>query len=55
MNKEFKEILLETLREVQAHPDGKDGVGFITTFEEEPDWEVALIFRPITETPDVKH
>lgn len=46
MNPEFKQLLLETLREVQKHPDGKEGVAFVTTYEEEPDWEVAIVFRP---------
>lgn len=47
MNPQFKELLLETLREVQKHPDGKDGVAFVMPFEEEPEWEVAIVFRPI--------
>ena len=46
MNEQFKELLLETLREVQKHPEGKEGVGFVTTFDEEPTWEVAIVFRP---------
>lgn len=46
MNEEFKALLLETLREVQKHPDGANGIVFITNFDEEPDWEVGLMFRP---------
>ena len=46
MNEEFKQLLLETLQEVKQHPEGEQGVAFVTSFEEEPDWEVALIFRP---------
>jgi len=48
MNEEFKALLLETLREVQKHPDGANGIVFITNFDEEPDWEVGLMFRPKT-------
>ena len=25
----------------------KDGVAFVMPFEEEPEWEVAIVFRPI--------
>jgi hypothetical protein len=46
LNEEFKTLLLETLREVKQHPEGKEGVMFMTNFEEEPDWEVGLMFRP---------
>ena len=46
LNEEFKALLLETLREVQKHPDGVNGIVFITNFDEEPDWEVGLMFRP---------
>ena len=46
MNEEFKNLLLETLREVQKHEDGEKGVAFVTSFDEEPDWEVAIVFRP---------
>lgn len=45
MNEEFKALLLETIIELKDYPDGKDGVAFITEFDEEPDWEVALVFR----------
>jgi len=45
VNPDFKELLLETILELKDHPDGKDGVAFITEFDEEPDWEVALVFR----------
>jgi len=46
MNEEFKNLLLETLCEVQKHEDGEKGVAFVTGFDEEPDWEVAIVFRP---------
>lgn len=46
MNQQFKELLLETLREVKQHPDGNKGVAFVTEFDEEPEWEVAIVFRP---------
>ena len=46
MNEEFKALLLETLQEVKQHPEGKEGVMFMTNFDEEPDWEVGLMFRP---------
>jgi len=46
MNEEFKALLLETLREVKKHPEGDKGIVFITNFDEEPDWEVGLMFRP---------
>jgi len=48
MNEEFKALLLETLREVKKHPEGDKGIVFITNFDEEPDWEVGLMFRPKT-------
>jgi len=48
LNEEFKTLLLETLREVKQHPEGEKGVAFVMPFEEEPDWEVAIVFRPIT-------
>ena len=35
-----------TITEVIKHPDGKEGVAFVTGFPEEPDWEVAIVFRP---------
>ena len=46
MNEDFKALLLETLQEVKQHPEGKEGVIFMTYFDEEPDWEVGLMFRP---------
>jgi len=46
LNEEFKALLLETLQEVKQHPEGKEGVIFMTYFDEEPDWEVGLMFRP---------
>jgi len=46
LNEEFKALLLETLQEVKQHPEGKEGVIFMTFFDEEPDWEVGLMFRP---------
>jgi len=46
MNQQFKELLLETLREVKNHPDGEQGVAFVTNYDEEPEWEVAIVFRP---------
>lgn len=46
LNEEFKALLLETLREVKKHPEGDKGIVFITNFDEEPDWEVGLMFRP---------
>lgn len=46
MNPQFKELLLETLRQVKDHPDGEKGVAFVTSYDEEPDWEVAIVFRP---------
>lgn len=45
MNQDFKQLLLETLQELKNHPEGKDGVAFVTDFDEEPDWEVAIVFR----------
>lgn len=50
MNEEFQALLLETIRELKEHPEGKDGVSFVTEFEEEPEWEVALTFRKISST-----
>jgi len=50
LNNQFQELLLETLQEVKQHPDGDKGVAFVTTFDEEPDWEVALVFRPVTKS-----
>lgn len=55
MNSEFREILLETIREVQEHPDGAEGIGFVMNFDEEPEWEVALIFRPKDKENVVTH
>ena len=49
MNEEFKALLLETIRELKDHPEGKDGVAFVTDFDEEPDWEVALVFKHNTD------
>lgn len=46
MNPQFKELLLETLQQVKDHPDGEKGVAFVTSYDEEPDWEVAIVFRP---------
>ena len=46
LNEEFKALLLETLQEVKQHPEGKKGVIFMTHFDEEPEWEVGLMFRP---------
>ena len=48
MHDEFKQILLETLADIKSHPDGQDGVAFVSVFPEEPDWEVILAFRPKT-------
>lgn len=50
MNEDFYALLLDTIRELKDHPDGKDGVSFVTDFEEEPEWEVALTFRKISNT-----
>jgi len=50
LNEEFKALLLETIIELKDHPEGKDGVAFVTEFEEEPEWEVALVFRKIDST-----
>lgn len=50
MNEDFYELLLETIRELKDHPEGKNGVSFVTDFEEEPEWEVALTFRKISST-----
>lgn len=47
MPTEFKQLLLETINELKNHPDAQDGVGFVTTFDEEPDWKVILSFVPI--------
>ena len=47
MPTEFKQLLLETINELKDHPDAQDGVGFVTTFDEEPDWKVILSFVPI--------
>ena len=55
MNPEFKQLLLETLKEVKQHPEGKEGVAFVTTYDEEPEWEVALIFRPKDKETVVTH
>lgn len=46
MDQQFKDLLLETLQEVKKHPDGEKGVAFVTSFDEEPEWEVAIIFKP---------
>ena len=46
MDNKFKDLLLETLRIVKDHPDAKTGVGFVTEFDEEPDWEVIISFAP---------
>jgi len=46
MDTQFKDLLLETLRAVKDHPNSKNGVGFVTEFEEEPDWEVIISFAP---------
>lgn len=46
MNEDFKTLLLETLQEIKKHEDGHKGIAFVTNFEEEPDWEVAIVFRP---------
>jgi hypothetical protein len=48
MNEDFKNLLLETINQLKDHPDAQDGVGFVTTFDEEPDWKVILSFVPIT-------
>ena len=45
MNEDFKALLLETIQDLKNHPEGKDGVAFLTEFDEEPEWEVALVFR----------
>lgn len=55
MNQQFKELLLETLQEVKKHPDGKEGVAFVTEFEEEPEWEFALVFRKKEVENTTKH
>ncbi len=47
MDNQFKDLLLETINELKDHPDVQDGVGFVTTFDEEPDWKVILSFVPI--------
>ena len=47
MDNQFKDLLLETINELKDHPDVQDGVGFVTTFDEEPDWIVILSFVPI--------
>lgn len=47
MNAEFKQLLLDTLRIIKDHPDAKaGGVGFVTEFDEEPEWEVIISFAP---------
>ncbi len=50
MNEEFKALLLETIQDLKNHPEGKDGVAFLTEFDEEPEWEVALVFRKRSST-----
>lgn len=52
MHEQFKQILLETIQDLKNHPDGVDGVAFISSFDEEPDWEVVLAFRPKTNKID---
>jgi hypothetical protein len=53
MNTEFKDLLLETLRAVKDHPTAQsDGIGFVTVFDEEPDWEVVISFVPKGLRPD---
>lgn len=52
MPNEFKQLLLETINELKNHPDAQDGVGFVTTFDEEPDWKVILSFVPIKKSDD---
>ena len=47
MDNQFKDLLLETINELKDHPDAQDGVGFVTTFDEKPDWKVILSFVPI--------
>lgn len=50
METDFKDLLLETLRAVKDHPDAKEGgVGFVTYFDEEPEWEVVISFVPKSE------
>lgn len=51
MNEQFKELLLETLQDVKRHPDGENGIAFVTEFPEEPDWEFALVFRKKDTSP----
>lgn len=47
MDQQFKDLLLETLRIIKDHPDAQaGGVGFVTEFDEEPDWEVIISFVP---------
>ena len=47
MNNEFKNLLLETLRVIKDHPDAQaGGIGFVTEFDEEPEWEVIISFAP---------
>lgn len=46
-NHQFKDLLLQTLRILKDHPDAQNGgVGFVTEFDEEPEWEVILSFVP---------
>lgn len=54
MNEDFKNLLLETLAQIKDHPEVGEGVAFVTEFDEEPEWEVSLVFRrKIThEAPD---
>lgn len=47
MHENFKQLLLETINDLKHHPDAQNGVGFVTTFDEEPDWKVILSFVPI--------
>lgn len=53
MPNEFKQLLLETINELKNHPDAQDGVGFVTTFDEEPDWKVILSFVPIKKSDEI--
>ena len=59
MDHQFKNLLLETLRAVKDHPDtiAGGGVGFVTEFDEEPDWEVIISFVPksFEDKPEITH
>lgn len=46
MENQFKDLLLETLRAVKDHPDSANGIGFVSQFDEEPEWKVIISFVP---------